>query len=183
MSSSSSKRKRDVIPERIKRLAIRRKTPATLPHNPNPSTSGPGIGTSTSTTGTRPADEANLQRSRNLWTTALQSLHPDERTIFDQVGVGAAEPDIISHLLSAAKAKEEECATHQWKFKLFGREIILRDLVAKVVEYIEKFQSIGDAIVNFDPVHCALPWAAVKLLLQVSLTRLLLGLLVGSDKL
>lgn len=36
-----------------------------------------------------------------------------------------------------------------------------------LVGWVEKFISIGDVVVSFDPTHAALPWAGVRLLLQV----------------
>lgn len=44
----------------------------------------------------------------------------------------------------------------------------MRDLFTSVVHWLEKFQSIGDVIVNYDPVHAALPWAAVRVFLQMA---------------
>jgi hypothetical protein len=47
------------------------------------------------------------------------------------------------------------------------RNIILRDVAEKIVFWLDKFKEVGDVAVNFDPVHAALPWAGVRLLLQV----------------
>jgi hypothetical protein len=40
--------------------------------------------------------------------------------------------------------------------------------VEKTVSVLNKFVSVGDVAVNFDPVHAALPWAAVRFVLVVS---------------
>lgn len=40
--------------------------------------------------------------------------------------------------------------------------------VEKTVSVLKKFVSVGDVAVNFDPVHAALPWAAVRFVLVVS---------------
>jgi len=36
------------------------------------------------------------------------------------------------------------------------------------VEWVKKFRDVGDVVVQYDPTHAALPWAGVRLLLQVS---------------
>jgi hypothetical protein len=40
--------------------------------------------------------------------------------------------------------------------------------VEKTVSVLKKFVSVGDVAVSFDPVHAALPWAAVRFVLVVS---------------
>jgi hypothetical protein len=40
--------------------------------------------------------------------------------------------------------------------------------VEKTVSVLNKFVSVGDVAVSFDPVHAALPWAAVRFVLVVS---------------
>ena len=48
-----------------------------------------------------------------------------------------------------------------------GRTIVLRHLADKVVFWLEKFKQVGDIAVNVDPLHAGLPWACIRLLLQV----------------
>lgn len=48
-----------------------------------------------------------------------------------------------------------------------GGVIIVRDVLEKVAHWIKRFLQVGDVIVNYDPGHTALPWAAVRLILQV----------------
>lgn len=45
--------------------------------------------------------------------------------------------------------------------------IILRDLLEKVMVWVNKFKEVVDVAIQYDPVHAALPWAAVRFLLQV----------------
>ena len=40
--------------------------------------------------------------------------------------------------------------------------------VGKIVSVLKKFVAVGDVAINFDPVHAALPWAAVRFVLVVS---------------
>lgn len=41
------------------------------------------------------------------------------------------------------------------------------DLFRKIVKWIDLFKQVGDTVVQYDPVHAALPWAGVRFLLQV----------------
>ncbi len=54
------------------------------------------------------------------------------------------------------------------KFMFGGRQIILRDVVEKIIASVNRFKQIGDIVVNFDPIHLALPWAGFRFLLTVS---------------
>jgi hypothetical protein len=51
--------------------------------------------------------------------------------------------------------------------KFCRREVALRETADRVVALLERFKTVGDIAVNVDPVHTGLPWAAIRLLLQV----------------
>jgi hypothetical protein len=36
------------------------------------------------------------------------------------------------------------------------------------MEWVDKFKTIGDNAIQYDPAHAALPWAGVRFILQVS---------------
>lgn len=60
----------------------------------------------------------------------------------------------------------------RWKYtKPNGDTIIVRDVLEKIVRWIEKFKDTGDIIVQYDPSHAALPWAAVRFLLQIAVSE------------
>ena len=44
---------------------------------------------------------------------------------------------------------------------------MIRAMLAKVIDWIDKFREVGDLAIQYDPGHAALPWAAVRFLLQV----------------
>ncbi|KAK1849751.1 ankyrin repeat protein [Colletotrichum chrysophilum] len=71
-------------------------------------------------------------------------------------------------LLELVQEKKQRYMERRWKFKLSnGEVIVIRDLFEKVVGWLQKFKEVGDIAVQYDPVHAALPWAGVRLLLQV----------------
>ena len=37
----------------------------------------------------------------------------------------------------------------------------------KVLLWLDRFKSVGDIAVNVDPIHAGLPWAAIRLLLEI----------------
>ena len=45
----------------------------------------------------------------------------------------------------------------------------LRDVCEKTVKWIRLFVQVGDAAVQYDPTHAALPWAGVRFLLQIAI--------------
>ena len=86
-------------------------------------------------------------------------------------GLGSGiEPDVV---LAAVKTNEEECESKQWTI-LAGtsRTVKVRDIFEKIAKWIGKFVAVGDVAVQYDPTHAALPWAAVRFILQVRCTSL-----------
>ena len=68
--------------------------------------------------------------------------------------------------------------------KLRGEEIVLRDVGMKILHWVDMFKQIGDIIVQYDPVHAALPWAGFRFLLQVCVSKQenVDAILVGLEK-
>ncbi|KAE9375999.1 hypothetical protein N431DRAFT_556282, partial [Stipitochalara longipes BDJ] len=97
--------------------------------------------------------------SPSLWAQAAASLGPD-----DQLPFNLNDPTVktsIDDALKPAKLMQEHCKKKLWKYEnKRGEVVILRDVFAKVVNAIDKFNEIGDIIVQYDPVHAALSWAA-----------------------
>jgi hypothetical protein len=107
---------------------------------------------------------------RDLWAEALQKLSDKDKTAIKKTWPPLqtnATSDIPQQLIAVVEKKREECEEKRWRFKINGRQIILRDVAEKIIVWINKFKEIGDVAVNFDPVHAALPWAGVRFLLQV----------------
>ena len=54
-----------------------------------------------------------------------------------------------------------------WKISFRGDEIVLKDIGMKILRWVDNFKQIGDIVVQYDPVHAALPWAGFRILLKV----------------
>ncbi|KAK8901229.1 hypothetical protein QC760_010303 [Botrytis cinerea] len=72
--------------------------------------------------------------------------------------------------LNTAREKKRLCEERRWKFQLGKRTLVLRDEAEKVLRGLRKFKEVGDIIVNVDPLHAGLPWAAIRLLLEVTIS-------------
>ena len=125
----------------------------------------PTDGTSGTSLTNRQSQDAPI---RDLWGLALKKLPDEEKAAISQI-VSDSKLDILRHLHAAAEKKRNDCEAQRWKFKLKGRQIILRDVAEKIIFWVDKFKQIGDIAVNFDQVHASLPWAGVRFLLEVGL--------------
>jgi len=102
----------------------------------------------------------------DLWQLALRKLDTQDATIFkDNV---SDRWNILQEVLVIVQNAEKTSLEKRWKWKnRKGETIVLRDVFAKMVFWVDKLKNIGDLIIQYDPVHAALPWAAARFLLQV----------------
>ena len=105
---------------------------------------------------------------KDLWGGALQRLSGKERDALNLMNTSGSYVDTLSSLCDDLDQKLDQSKQKSWEFKIHGRPIIVRDVLSRTIIWINKFKEIGDIVVQFDPVHAALPWAGVRLLLEVS---------------
>ena len=102
-----------------------------------------------------------------LWAAALDTLSDEDRKLvaFD----GQDHLKVLSDLGKEVISAKEDSIQKRWRFHrpASGQTVILRDLFTKIAVWIDRFKEIGDIVVQYDPVHAALPWAGVRFLLQV----------------
>jgi len=104
--------------------------------------------------------------SQDLWNKALNTLEVELRNSLDLTEVSRV--NVLSKALKEAQQKRQLCAQKCWTFKKrSGEVIVLRDVVEKIIVWVEKFLAVGDAAMQFDPVHAAPAWAAFRFVLQV----------------
>jgi len=111
---------------------------------------------------TQPTPDA----TEGLWSEAIKLLRADDR---EEIRLKAAEKlTVLEEVLTAAKQKRDQCKDRQWKYKKSdGTVIVLCDVFDKMVKWLTKLEQIGDFVAQLDSTHLALPWAAIKLFLQV----------------
>ena len=125
----------------------------------------------------RPTILSGETSSHGLWEKALDTLEPELRNSLNLTA--ASRIDVLSKVLKEAREKKQVCAQKCWTFKKRnGESIILRDMVEKIIVWVEKFIKVGDAAVQYDPVHAAPAWAAFRFVLQVETATLIYCILI-----
>ena len=106
---------------------------------------------------------------RNLWNKALAKLSKEERDFVLEHSPPALTniKTTLGDLYKAVVTKRETCERKRWVFNLNGHTMELSKLADKVCVWLDTFKGIGDILVNVDPLHAGVPWAAIRLFLQV----------------
>lgn len=99
----------------------------------------------------------------------LERLSDDDRaTLQDYMFHNASDIDLaLKQALAAAKEKRQYCMEKRWTFTFRGRTVVVKEEADKVVGWLNRFTAVGDVVANVDPVHMGLPWAGIRLLLEV----------------
>jgi hypothetical protein len=97
-------------------------------------------------------------KAQSLWSKAFNSKELDqERETLRGIGFQANALEIVSQARSSAETLLKDKTEKASK-------------IEKLLNWMDRFKEIGDIVVQFDPVHAALPWAAFRLLLKVDYT-------------
>ncbi|KAI8664447.1 hypothetical protein NCS55_00953400 [Fusarium keratoplasticum] len=113
-------------------------------------------------------DDATVSVSQELWDTALENLKASEeepqivKIIEDFINKASGTPtdpadaqDVVTRIKKEME-QEIDSRRHDGRTTRF---------IKSVVSSLNKFVSVGDVAVSFDPAHAALPWAAVRAVL------------------
>lgn len=115
-----------------------------------------------------PQATSNPSSSHNILDDALKALSNRERaTIGEHTLISSDIDSALNQALAAAKEKQRCCYEKRWTFTFAGRAVTLKDEADKVVRWLNRFKAVGDVAVKVDPVHAGLPWAGIRLLLEV----------------
>ncbi|KAF4540742.1 uncharacterized protein LTHEOB_684 [Lasiodiplodia theobromae] len=107
-----------------------------------------------------------MRAAMNLWEAALQDLEPEERATISKHTQDTKPTDV----LQIVEKRGQEAWKNRISFKgKSGEVVFLHDIFAKVARWVKKFVEVGDVAVQYDPAHAALPWAAVRFILQASI--------------
>lgn len=115
---------------------------------------------------------ATLSASERLLNEALQVLSESERTLILKY-ISTSSTDVVvalDQVIQVARIQQQQYQNKRWAFKLGERTFTLQEEADKVFQWLNRFKAVGDIIANVDPVHVGLPWAGIRLLLEVSLT-------------
>ncbi|KAF6810009.1 ankyrin repeat protein [Colletotrichum musicola] len=157
-------------------------------------TTGPGSGdhlplrtrgTATPEPGDSTSDNgASAPKQWGCWGLAFERLSDKDRVLietmaaeqsvqsFDPEPSPPTSPLKLDQLINLTAAKMDDCDKKAWKVPIpGGRQIILRDVAAKIIGWLDTFKSVGDTAVQYDPVSAALPWTAVRFFIQASIGK------------
>ncbi|TGO16238.1 hypothetical protein BTUL_0030g00230 [Botrytis tulipae] len=108
-------------------------------------------------------------KSEDLWNEALKQVQFTNTSAL--VAAGLERRQILVEILDLVQKQELKAQERKWKWKRKnGQVIIIRDIFVKLAIWMEKFKSIGDIVVQYDPIHASLPWAVVRFLLQAAVS-------------
>lgn len=107
--------------------------------------------------------------SQRILDAALDNLSPAQRTTLQEHGIDGTS-DVraaVDEAYIAASNKKQQCDDKKWRWRFQGREVVLRDEAEKVMLWMDRFKSVGDIAANAAPVHAGLPWAGIRMILEV----------------
>ncbi|KAI2636665.1 hypothetical protein GGS21DRAFT_39862 [Xylaria nigripes] len=111
--------------------------------------------------------KSHVHLDGDLWEKAKDALSDNDKAWIRETTGGASMSvhGMLDEMISLAvkgQRKWEASTTIQ----LDGHQFSLSDTASRTIVWLNKFKEIGDIIVQYDPVHAALPWAAARFILQ-----------------
>ena len=105
--------------------------------------------------------------AEDLWEKVALSLSSSK----SKLAVGPRQQKRLDVLVEVREAVNESQLGYQhkgWRWKNSeGEDIQVRKFIDSILTWVEKFIVVGDTVMQYDPGHAALPWAAVRMVLQV----------------
>jgi hypothetical protein len=108
-----------------------------------------------------------------ILTDALETLDPGQRNTIqasispDSTSIGV----VLDEVHSRAGELQKRSAMKGWTWNYNGRQVYLRDQSDKLLRFLDKFKSWGNAVTNIDPILVGLPWAGVRTILKICTSR------------
>ena len=78
--------------------------------------------------------------------------------------------EILQDVLETAILAKEANMANRCTLKWGDKEIDVQERADRLIDWITKFKEVGDIVVQYDPVHGALPWAGIRFILLVRST-------------
>lgn len=103
------------------------------------------------------------KRPEKLWEKAFASLKDEDKPSADPQKLD--KRNFLLDLTNVIEDKRQECVDREWRLDRSNGAVSVREVFGKMVAWINKFKEVGDIAIQYDPVHAALPWAAVRLVL------------------
>ncbi|KAJ3492943.1 hypothetical protein NLG97_g5047 [Lecanicillium saksenae] len=105
------------------------------------------------------------------WRSAFSDLEDaDQALLRPIINQGNASSELLDDILRAIHVRKEDSIKRRWRVKINGRHIVIREVLDKLSKCVSKFLTIGDILIQIDPVHAAAPWAVVRLVMQTAVS-------------
>ena len=101
-----------------------------------------------------------------LWTKAIDQLSEEDKQQIDVLN--SDRMGLIQDVIKVVEGKHQLCVKKQWKFCTGSETVSMRDPLGRIVAWINKFRIVGTIMMQYDPTHAAIPWAAIRFVLEVS---------------
>lgn len=100
--------------------------------------------------------------SSSLWLLAWEELREKDKDTLPRTLADSPKAllDDIDDQTNRSKGRRTTLPT--------GEVFFIHDVLEKIARWVKMFVAVGDTAVQYDPGHAALPWAALRLVLQVS---------------
>jgi hypothetical protein len=99
---------------------------------------------------------------------ALDALKEDERDTIKEYTPSGSNPKVaFDATYREAEKQKEKYDRSAFVWTVRDHKVELRVLANNVVKFLDKFKEFGDLLSRLDPVHAGLPWAGLKILLEV----------------
>ena len=109
-----------------------------------------------------------MEVKRQLWAEAAD-LARDSTSGVDHNSIGSHIS--VEDVHAAVRNKLDECTRKRWKYiRSDGQKVVLWDVLTKIMKWVNKFKEVGDVAIQYDAGHVALPWAAIRFMLQASVS-------------
>ncbi|KAH6876538.1 hypothetical protein B0T10DRAFT_497692 [Thelonectria olida] len=107
----------------------------------------------------------------DLWADARNSLPTQvQRQLDDLCGKDTplSPTQNAQQIKALIEERENEFIASRTNFilKIKGKEWNFREYFRRLVTWLDKYIAVGDTIIQYDPVHAALPWAAFRFILR-----------------
>ena len=141
---------------------------STPPGSPNSPAASPAPTTQSNASGTSTGTQQDFQ------TRVFLLLSPQDQDTIQQHSVTKTTDldALVQQALAATRQKQTTCQAKRWTWTFLGHTVTLQEKADNIIKWLDRFKQVGDVASNVDPVHVGLPWAGIRLLLEVSIIDL-----------
>ncbi|KAF7556864.1 hypothetical protein G7Z17_g1100 [Cylindrodendrum hubeiense] len=111
-----------------------------------------------------------MEGTPDLWAQAFRALPPEAQSGFSNLassqGPLLSRMETVNQLIQLTQKRGQECQAKFGSFRFGRHRVELGECIGNIINWLDKFKEVGDTVVQFDPVHAALPWAAFRFILQ-----------------